>query len=281
MYRETIMECATKVTERDQLRTEKNQLRKNIEDVKIKEESCVKTLRELESKIPQQKSTVASLQEEEDRLKKVITLYEQRMEKKDMKLIEIKEEITKYNDTIVTAQEAEAILASRENVEKQLEEQEEIILAGRQKLKENSLAIEKMQSITSTMEHIYTSFSFDTSDFKNMKKNLDKIESNVSMLKNNIIQYESEIESLTQGLKMKRANIIKLQERKDEIEATIGEKDKIYINKLKEQRTILRVLERQEDELLLTKQRIKDELDILYKISSNVIKQMSESFYDH
>ncbi|CAG9797743.1 unnamed protein product [Chironomus riparius] len=280
MYSSNIVECAKKVVERDNLRTIKNQLRKDIEQAKIEEENCVKQYRDLEKRIPQQNSTIATLQEKEERLKQEIQRIEQDIEKTDMILLELNSRKSGLTENIVNDQEAETIYASRESVERQLCEQEDFILAGRQKLKEHSSTIERLRTITNDMKNIHSEFVFDTSDLKELRKNKINSEGNLNSLKISISQSTAEIESLTQNIKIKQENIIKLNKKKDEIEATIGSKDKENLQILKQQASSLRKLAIKEDELLDIKIRIKHEFELLYKFSSNVIKQMCTSFYD-
>ncbi|KAL7041475.1 hypothetical protein ACKWTF_000794 [Chironomus riparius] len=280
MYSSNIVECAKKVVERDNLRTIKNQLRKDIEQAKIEEENCVKQYRDLEKRIPQQNSTIATLQEKEERLKQEIQRIEQDIEKTDMILLELNSRKSGLTENIVNDQEAETIYATRESVERQLCEQEDFILAGRQKLKEHSSTIERLRTITNEMKNIHSEFVFDTSDLKELRKNKINSEGNLNSLKISISQSTAEIESLTQNIKIKQENIIKLNKKKDEIEATIGSKDKENLQILKQQASSLRKLAIKEDELLDIKIRIKHEFELLYKFSSNVIKQMCTSFYD-
>lgn len=280
MYSSNIVECAKKVEERDNLRTIKNQMRKDIEQSKIEEENCVKQYRELEKRIPQQNSTIATLQEKEERLKQEIQKIEQEIEKTDMVLLELKSRKSALTENIVNDQEAETIYATKESVERQLCEQEDFILAGRQKLKENSCTVERLRSVTNKMESIYSEFVFDTNDMKVLRKNMINSEGNLNSLKLSISQITAEIESLTQNIKIKKDNIVKVNKKKDEVEATVGSKDKENLQILKQQASSLRKLAIKEEELLDIKQRIKDEFELLYKISSNVIKQMCTSFYD-
>lgn len=280
MYSSNIVECAKKVEERDNLRTIKNQMRKDIEQSKIEEENCVKQYRELEKRIPQQNSTIATLQEKEERLKQEIQKIEQEIEKTDMVLLELKSRKSALTENIVNDQEAETIYATKESVERQLCEQEDFIVAGRQKLKENSCTVERLRSVTNKMESIYSEFVFDTNDMKVLRKNMINSEGNLNSLKLSISQITAEIESLTQNIKIKKDNIVKVNKKKDEVEATVGSKDKENLQILKQQASSLRKLAIKEEELLDIKQRIKDEFELLYKISSNVIKQMCTSFYD-
>ena len=280
MYSSNIVECAKKVVERDNLRTIKNQLRKDIEQAKIEEENCVKQYRDLEKRIPQQNNTIATLTEKEGRLKQEIQRIEQDIEKTDMVLLELNSRKSGLNENIVNDQEAETIYATKDSVERQLCEQEDFILAGRQKLKEHSSTIERLRTVTNKMENIHSEFVLDTSDIKDLRKNMINSEGNLNFLKISISQSTAEIESLTQNIKIKKDNIIKLNKKKDEIEATIGSKDKENLQILKQQANSLRKLAIKEEELLDIKIRIKQEFELLYKFSSNVIKQMCTSFYD-
>lgn len=280
MYSNNIVECAKKVEECDNLRTIKNQLRKDIEQAKIEEENCVKQYRDLEKRIPQQNSTIAKLQEKEEKLKKEIQQIEQDIEKADMVLLELKSRKSALTENIVNDKEAETIYATKELVEHQLFEQEDFILAGRQKLKENSSTVEKLRSVTNKMENIYSEFVFDTSDIKVLRKDLIHSEGNLNGLLNSISQITSEIESLSQKIKIKKDNIVKLEKTKDEIEATIGSKDKENLLTIKQQASVLHKITIKEKELLSKMQRIKDEMDLIYKFSTNVMKQMSTPFHD-
>jgi len=280
MFSNNIVECAKKVEGRDNLRTIKNQMRKEIEQAKIEEENCVKQCRDLDKQIPQQNSTIATLQEKEERLKREILRIEQDIEKTDMENQELKAQKSALTENVVSDQEAETIYATKESIERQLCDQEDFILAGRQKLKENSCTIERLRSLTNKMENIHSEFMLDTSDIKVLRKNIINSEGTLNGLKVRISQINAEIECLTQNIKIKSENIVELNRRKDDIEATIGSEDKENLQILKQQASNLRKLAIKEDELLDVKKKIKDEFELLYKISSNLIKQMSNSYYD-
>lgn len=55
---------------------------------------------------------------------------------------------------------------AKENIEKQLDEQEQIILAARRKLTENSNTIEELKITTKKMDSIHVSFELDPNELK-------------------------------------------------------------------------------------------------------------------
>lgn len=275
MYQNTVLDAARKVEERGVLLTTKNQLRKDIENAKIDEENSIKQLRDFEKRIPQQNSTIAALQEKEEKLLKEIQKIEQEIEQTDMALLELKSQKSAIAANVVCEQEAEAILSSRETVLKQLNDEEDYIDAVRQKLMENSASVEKIRSMNNKMEAMQLNYEIDTRELKELRKDVTSRELNLSTLKDNLSQLNAGIESLTQNIKLKRENIAKLNHQKDELEASVGSKDKMNLQVLKQQVAKLHELSLKEDELLTVKQRIKDEMKLLYTIVSNVTKEMS------
>jgi chromosome segregation ATPase len=281
MYNNTIIQSVEKIALRDELVTTKNRMLKENQDARIREESNVKLMKELDQTIPHQKNTIASMLEKEDRLKKEVVTIESHMEKSEMKLLEVKERIESLKQNLVNNQEAESIMATKDNVLKQVDEEEDILQAGRQKLQENSIAIEKMQALNSKMESLQLTFSFETSNLKDLKKNYDNLDVAVTNLKVDIARKNKEIEALLIGLQLKKENISKVKEQISKLQANCSAEERSKSMILRQHIQILRKLELQEDELLAKKQNIKDEIDILYNLSSNIIKQMSSSIYEY
>ncbi|KAG5674952.1 hypothetical protein PVAND_004896 [Polypedilum vanderplanki] len=279
-YSNTISKCAQELSERNELQSRKNHIRKEIEQAKITEEKVVKTLRELDKTVPQQKSTVAILQENEERLKLEVNKIEEEIEKCDLKIAENKTQIITINESIVPEEEAKSILLSREKVMQQLEEQEDIITACRQKLKENSASIEVANSLVLKMEAILSQYNVDTTVTENMKKKLENLESNVNQLKRNIANMSSEKQSLTQQIQFKKDNIAKLIKQREEVEKTIGNEDKANVQILKQLTLELRDLSARENEMVEKENTVKEEMNLIFKVGSNVFKQMNESIYE-
>lgn len=279
IYKETILKCAQKVLERDQLQAEKNRLRKEIEQAKIKEESYVRSLRDFDRTIPQQKNTIASLREKEERLNGEVKRISGEIEKSELKLAENNSQIASIKEKIVSDEEASSILSEKQKVLEELNEIEDEIHHNRHKLKDISAKNEVAQSQVTKMNSIYSEFSVDRSDLQEKKKNLEKLETDKVKLTNVISRNETEIKSLINTIEMKKKNIAVLRNKRENLEKTIGSEDKTNVQTLKELSSKLRDLCIQEDDLMEQKTRAKEELNLIYKISSNILKKMNENIY--
>lgn len=273
----SINQCHKKVQQRNQLQTQKNHLRKKIEEAKIYNELNWKQIKDTEKKIPEHLAKVDTLVERENRLKKDILSIQQEMEACNMNVEELKAQAARFRENIVNDAEANSILTTRDQVQSLLAEQEEIVVAGRQKLSENSASIEKVQSITNKMEQIIASGHFDTTELKEMKEKFDILEANVSKLVDSSNQNSVQIAALTKTIDQKKENIAKLLLQKNEAETTYYNLTRGNSNVIRQKNSILKELSTKEDILFNTKIAIKDEFDLLYTMAANIIKQMSES----
>jgi chromosome segregation ATPase len=278
-YKE-VKKCHQLIRDRVNLRSQKNHMRKMIEDMRISEEQSVKQTRDIERKIPQLQAQVATLQNREDILRKDIEAIHKKMEETDINVDELKAQCDSIGENIISDQEAESILQSREQVQVQLDEQEEIINAGRLKLKENSATIDRVQSVTSKMEHIISTSNFDTSDLKQLKQNLENLKAAAHELKDVIRKNSQEIKNLEKTGNFKKENVTKLFEERNEAKMKFNTVLRDHSNEIKQKLIIVKDLQAKEDQQLDEKLVIKDEMDLLYTVVSNVIKQMSESFFD-
>jgi chromosome segregation ATPase len=279
-YARTVLDLKGKLRERDELRMVKHQLLTDIEQAKIKEENNVKSIRDLDAKIPRQKSKIEELEEKEKRLREEITRIQAESEKSDLNLMEMKNELANIKSLAVSEVEMDSIISAKEVIEKQLEEQDQITFAGRQKLKENSHSIEEAQAITSNMETLHASFNIDASDIKTKKKEVEELKVEVNSFKSNISQLKIDIESLSQTLDMKNNNVTKLIKKRDEIKKSYTTKEAEQRKELKEKENLLRKLTMKEAALSATNQRLRDEQDLLFKVASNVIKHISNQIFE-
>lgn len=259
----------------------KHKLLTDIEQSKIKEENNVKSIRDLDAKIPRQKAKNEELEEKEKRLREDFTKVQADCEKSDLNLMEVKNELANVKNLAVSEQEMDSIISAKDAIEKQLEEQDQITFAGRQKLKENSHSIEEAQAITVKMEALCSSFNIDASDIKSKKKQVEDLKAETNNLKSNISKLTLDIESLSQTLTMKNANVTQLIKKRDTIKKTYGTKEAEQRKELKEMENLLRKLTTQEAALSSTNQRLRDEQELLFKVASNVIKHISSQIFDN
>lgn len=265
--------------ERDKLRTTKNQLRQEIENVKIKEENNIKAIKDLDSKIPRQKTKISELEEKKQKVKDELVKVQAQCEKSDLNLIEMKNELTNIKTLAVSEHEMKSIVSAKETIEKQLEEQEQISIAGRQKLKEHSRLIEEAHAITVKMETIQSSFKIDAGDMKTKKKAVENLNAEVSSLKSNIAKFQSEIESLSQSLEIKNKSVAELLKKRDDLKTQFGQRNAEQTKELKEMKNLLRKLTIQEAALSSENQRITNDFQQIYKVASSVIKHISNQVF--
>lgn len=276
-YTNTIADLKDQITERDELRSIKNQLRKEIEETKIKEENNIKAIKDFDSKIPRQKAKLAEIQEKEAVLRNEIMRIEIESEKEDMKLAETKNDIITLGTMVVTDQEMESIVSAKEEIEQQLEEQDQITSAGRQKLKENSHCIDEALAVTTRMEALQSKFtSTDASSVKMKKKQVESLQLEVDALESSISQNSSEVEQLSCSLKFKEKNLTKLNKKLDETKQSYNEKGVEHKKLLKEQENLSRKLSTQEIELAKTHQQIRQDYETHFNLATNIIKLISD-----
>lgn len=276
----SLSQCHDKILQRNQLLTQKNHLRKKIEESKIYDEQNLKQIKETEKKIPEQHAKIHTLVERENRLKKDILSIQQEMEACNMNVEELKAQATRFRENIVNDAEANSILTSREQINSLLAEQEEFITAGRQTLSENSASIEKIQTITNKMEQIIVTGNLNFTELGQMKEKFDTLEVSANEHIDSINKCSVEIINTKRNLKQKKENVAKLLLQKNEAETTYSNLTRANSNVLRQKLSIVKELSMQEDVLSNAKIAVKDELDLLYTISSNVIKQMSESIHN-
>lgn len=279
-YSETIQDVKIKLKEREELRLTKHQLLTEIEQAKIKEENNVKSIRDLESKIPRQKAINEELEEKEKRLRQELSRIQTECEKSDLNLIEVKNELANIKTLAVSDQEIDSIIAAKESIEKQLEEQDQITFAGRQKLKENSRAIEEAQAITTKAESLLPLVNINVGEIKAKKKEVEDLKAEVKALKTNISKIQLEIDSTSQSLEMKNRNVTQLINKCDEVKRSYSAKEFEQKKELKDKENLYRKLSTQEAALASTNQRLLDENELLFKVTSNVIKHISSQIYD-
>lgn len=241
----------------------------------------MKSIKDLDARIPRQKSKNEELEEKEKRLREEFAKVQADCEKSDLSLIEVKNELANIKSFAVSEQEVDSIVSAKEAIEKQLEEQDQITFAGRQKLKENSRSIEEQRSITIKMEALHSSFDIDASDIKNKKMQVEDLKVEVNSFKSNISKLQLDIESLSQTVNMKNTNVTQLIKKRDEVKKIYGTKEAEQRKELKEKENLVRKLTTQEAALSSTNQRLREEQELLFKVASNVIKHISSQVFDN
>lgn len=266
--------------ERNDLLTTKNKLRKDIEEARIREDNNVKSMKSMDSKIIRKKTKISQLEAKEKSLKNEAAKIQDETERVDMKLTECRSEVENVKSLIVNDQEVASIMASKANVEKQLEEQAHITAAGRHKFKENSHAIEKAAAITSKMENLFSNLSVDTEKIKIKMKQVEELSSELVTTENDTKSLDFEITACAQTLEAKQHSIKELT---NEVKCTeASKKSEVTKRKkvFKETRNILRKLSVKEAELASKSQNLSEKQKLLYQLASNAIKHMSANIYE-
>lgn len=258
----------------------KHQLLTNIEKSKIKKENDVKLIRDFDTKIPRQRIINEELEAKEKRLRQELNKIHVECEKSDVDLIGAKNELENTKNLIVSDLEIDNILFAGEQTEKQLEEQDQISIAVRQKLKENAHGIEKAQEITTKMEALLSLFSIDADEMKNKNKEVEDLKTEINIFKYKISKIHLEIETLSQSIEMKNKNVTHIIQERNEIKKSYSAKEAEQKRKLKEKENILRRLVITEASLATANQRLRDEQELIFKVASNVIKHISINMFD-
>lgn len=279
-YSKTILVAKDQIDERNDLLIEVNRLRKEIEDVKMKDEKNINAIRNLDTKIPRQRSKITQLENLEKTLRKDLVTIQENFERTEMKITEHRSQIEETNRMMVSDQEIERINYAKMEIDKQLDEQDQLTAAGRQQFIENSHAVEKASAITSKMENLFTTSVISTDEIKKKLSMINEMSLEVASSESEVKSLGSEVTNASQILKEKSKSVKQLEK---EIAALIASRDSevgARKKKLKEKQNILRKLTVTEASLAATHQSIKKEQDSLYQIASSVIKHMSSNDYN-
>lgn len=280
-YSSTILDLKEKLHERDQLKTSRRKLRKELEEAKIEEENNTKAIKELDTKIPRQKEKFAESSETVIKMKNEILRLAEELEQSEMQLLETKNELDSAQTLAVSDEEIQSIINSKENVEKQLENQEQIAASSRQKLQDNSRAIKEAMEITEKMEAVLAPFeAINTGEIMTGKKHLEELNNDVTHLKSSMTQNRTQYSQLTQTLEFKKNAIAQIQKRHEDIRKRHNGKETAYKKELKEKKNLQRKLVTQEAALNATYRRLLDERERTFKVTSNVIKQISRNLFE-
>lgn len=280
-YSSTILDLKEKIQEREELRISCNNLRKELEGAKIKEENNIKAIKEVDMKIPRHKEKLAEAEGKAKNLRNEIARLAEAFEQSEMTLLELKNELDSAKTLAVSDDEAQIIISAKESVDKQLEEQDQMAITYRERLQDNSRAIKEAGEITRRMEAILKAFEgVNTSEIKNQNKQLEELKTEVARLKSSITQTRTQCEQLSQNLEIKRNAVAQLQKRKSDIQQRQSNKEAGYKKELKEKKNLKRKLITQEAALNSTYQRLLDERERSFKVTANVIKQISSSLFE-
>lgn len=279
-YSETIGALKGQMQERDELRAVKNQLRKEIEDAKIREENNARSIKDLDAQIPRQKAKIVEQEEKLKSLRNEAARIHEECEKTDMKMLEQKSEIAEISNVLVSDQEIQSILTAKEDVERQLEEQDQITAAGRQKLQENSNAIDEASAITAKMETLQFSYKFDAGELKNQNKQVEDLQVEINSLRSDIKKMRVEYESTVQNEKLKRANIARLLKNREEIAHNYKLKEADQRKEFIENDNLVHKLRTQEAALTIKNQQLKYEQALFFKLSRNTMNFLSEKNFE-
>lgn len=281
LYKETVLDINEKLKERDELQRIKYQLRKTIEEAKIKQENNHKEIKNLDVEIPRQKAHVVELQEEQRRLKHKILKVTEKSEKIEVDLDEIKSDLERLKKSAMSEEEIEGIFAAKANVMQRLEEQNQFAAAVRQKMKENSQKIEEIQEITKKMEALTIAFNIDPEKIKSLKKQVGKVEETIMKLKADIVERQEEIAALSQAFAAKKREANFKTNQLQEAKKSFSIKEAEQAKQLKATRSLLHKLATKEAILSATYKRLRLEQQQMYRIATNVIKHISTQMMDN
>lgn len=237
-------------------------------------------MKDMDSKIIRRKTKISQLETKEKSLKNEAAKIQGDGERLDMNLTECRSEIENIKSLVVNDQEIASIMASKASIEKQLEEQEHITAAGRQKFVENSHAIEKAAAVTSKMESLLNNLNVDTDKIKIKMKQLEELSSELVTNENEAKSLDFEIAACTQTLEAKHQVLQQLNEELKTTEAS--KKDEVIQRKkvLKEKQNILRKLSVKEAELGTVSHDLVEKQKVLYQLATSAIKHMGANLHE-
>lgn len=280
VHASTIGDLKVKLQLRDDLRTTKHKLQTEIEEAKIKEKNNLIDIKELDKRIPKEKARIAHLKTKESGVKAEIKKIQEENDKTDMSLLELQNELSNVKFLQVSKQEIDSIIKSKESIEKQVEEQEQITAARRQQLKENAHEIEEVRAVTEKMDAVYSKFNLDVEDLKNKKKQIEALKVEINALKANIAKNKTDIELMKQGVELKTTNVVHLTMKLDDIKKSYSMKEAQYKKELKQKNNLLRKLTKQQLALSETRDRLTENQQVLFQVASNAIKHISRPMFN-
>lgn len=252
-------------------------MQKEIEERKNQEAYKLQAIKNLDAKIPRQTSKIGQLETNEKKLRSDLFSLEEEIERIDMKLTECHNSIENEKVMTVSEQEWEKIVSAKAEVEKQIDEQDQITAVCRQNLIENTHGIEKAGGITAKMENLFN-INFDTETLKQRLIETENLKSKIVSEQNAVEKLNCEITTCAQIEEVKQKALIQLSNQQDVQEAAVNNEVGKRKKKLKERQNTLRQLAIEESAHAETNQRLMDEKQLLFTVASNVIKHMSSSF---
>lgn len=277
----TIGDLKVKLQLRDELRTTKHKLQTEIEEAKIREKNNLIDIKELNKKIPKETAKIAHLKTKESEARAELKKIQEESERSDMALQKLQNDLGNIKVLQVSQEEIDSIIRSKESIEKQVEEQEEITAARRQQLTETAHEIEEVRAITGKIEAIYSTFILDVEDLKNKKKQVEALKVQIiHALKENIAKNKTDIELIKKGVELKTSNVVQLTKKLDDIKKSYYEKQAQYKKELKQKENLLRKLTTQQLALSATCDRLAENQQVVFQIASNAIKHVSRPMFN-
>lgn len=275
----TIAELKAKIKLRDELRTTKHKLQKEIEEAKIKEKNNTKDMKDLDEKIPREKARVLNLESEVEQVRSELAKNEKEYEKSDIKLLELKNELNSVRLQEISEQEIESLFSAKRNVEKQLEEQEQLTVAGCEALKVNAQSIEESLAITGKFEAVFAAYQLDSVELKNKKK-VEDLKVEINALKASIGKHEQDIKLMDQNIEMKSSNIAKLNKGREEAKRLYSAKIAELKSELNRKNLLLHKLTTKEGALIATRDRLIENQQVVFQVAGNALKHVSSHMFN-
>ena len=280
-YSSTIGSLKVKMNERDELRTTRNNIRKELEETKIKEENNIKMIKELDNKLPRQRDKNVESKEELNNLRNEIAKLKEEFEKLEMDLIELKNELEKAKTLTVSDEEVQSIISTKEAVEKELEEQNQFTSINRQKLQDNSRAIKEASEITSMMDQVLVRLSgFDISEVKDLRKRIDQLKIDLAKLKSGVAQKKTQHEHKSHIMESKKNSIAYHRNKLADLKIQQSAKETALKKALKEKKNLHRKLSPEEAALSVTYKQLIEDRDRAYRLTANVMKQICSNLFE-
>ncbi|CAO1354944.1 unnamed protein product [Diamesa hyperborea] len=252
-------------------------LKKNMEDVKIREENFKKNIKDIQSNIPKLKSQLDEIEDKEKRLRQELKATNEEIGKYEMAILEIRNEISDLGVLLVSDKEASSIIEAKDHIEKQLEEQEQIILAARRKLTENSNTIEELKITTKKMDSIHVSFEMDPNELKLNRQTHDDLLEQITTMNTIYDKNSTELNTLISNLELKTINVVQLRKNLKQIKQKYKKQDNIQKKQLKEKGKVLRSLENQELSATEDRNRQMQDTDALFHLTSITLSRLNQN----
>lgn len=280
MINTTIVPANKELKHRDELLTTKNQLKAEIEQAKIREETNAAQIHELAAKIPLQKIQLRELDEEEQKYKAEMNKHQQESEDIDIQIGELRNTLKELQASIITDDECLSILNARKQLDAQCREQSQIAGSARQSLVEVSSKIKNASLSVIRIDKTLTEYSksLDIKAHVNERKNVANLQTQVKGLKEQLHKIQAELTSFKQTKKCLEKTLDQAKKSREGYRSQYANKTNLK-SEIKEKTEVLNNAKVEQQRLSNDIQKLQEDSLKLYRLTCNVLRHIEHQSY--